>query len=321
MAHIVSLLILILTVFSSFPIALAQDSPRKPTIAIVSFPNPANYYDSTIGNGLTDLFISELMKTDLYRIVERDGLPELIDEIDLGQSDYAHPNSAIPKGLFEGAEYLLLTKVTNFGETERTYGGGLFLFGGVKKSEAYVRLDFRIVDATTREVIYTGYGDGLDKKSGVAIGGFSAGSGSSINISSRSFLQSRLGKATLKALNGLIGQMNQTLLNRRDSGAARARAYQQAVEGESLRATTGSVLAVVNNDTVIISIGSDQRLRAGDTLRVLRPNSVTDAKGNVVYTEEQEVALITITATQPDRSKAVLAAGGGINEGYVVRRQ
>ena len=105
MAQTVSILTAMLAVASFFPTTSAQNPPNKPTIAVISFANPSNYYDSTIGNGLTDLFISELMKRNLYRIVERDALPELIDEIDLGQSEYASPFEWV----IHRQEFLLVT--------------------------------------------------------------------------------------------------------------------------------------------------------------------------------------------------------------------
>jgi curli biogenesis system outer membrane secretion channel CsgG len=141
-----------------------QEQPqKKPVIGIKTFENPPNYANSTIGNGLT-VFITELAKTNKYQIVEREALKELIQEVELGQSTYGAKGSAVPKGRFKGMEYLFIAKVTNFGEKQKNIGGGgigVKILGGVvgRRSEAYVRIDFRIVDATTGEIVYVGSGD------------------------------------------------------------------------------------------------------------------------------------------------------------------
>src|SRR5260370_32074754 len=163
MKRVASMFAVSVVMLSCCAVAVAQGG--KPVIGIKAFENPPNYYSSTIGTGLSDLFTTELGKTGKYRIVEREALADLVGEVDLGKSGYGDKATAVPKGHFKGLEYLFVCKVTNFGEKERKVGAGGIggrVFGGAggRRAEAYVGLDFRIVRAPTQEVCVCGCGKG-----------------------------------------------------------------------------------------------------------------------------------------------------------------
>jgi curli biogenesis system outer membrane secretion channel CsgG len=308
-----------------------QEQPqKKPVIGIKTFENPPNYANSTIGNGLTDLFITELAKTNKYQIVEREALKELIQEVELGQSAYGAKGSAVPKGRFRGMEYLFIAKVTNFGEKQKNIGGGGIggkILGGVvgRRSEAYVRIDFRIVDATTGEIVYVGSGEGTDTTKGIAlIGGVLGEGGGVFNASDKSFLESQVGRATIKALEDIIQKMDHDFLARITSGAMTVKAQEttaaQAAE-EALKRSPGKILAVVNNQLIIVSLGAEHGLKIGDKLNVFKLETIKDSQGNVVYSEEKQIGVLTVTDVQADRSKAAVASGSGFAEGHIVRKQ
>ncbi len=64
-------------------VAFGQPSV-KPRIAVKTFENPTAYYNSTIGNALTEILVTELAKTGKYALVERQAVDELLKEIHLG---------------------------------------------------------------------------------------------------------------------------------------------------------------------------------------------------------------------------------------------
>ena len=66
MKRITSMFAIVTVILACSALALAQEG-GKPVIGIKAFENPPNYYNSTIGNGLSDLFTTELMKTNKYR--------------------------------------------------------------------------------------------------------------------------------------------------------------------------------------------------------------------------------------------------------------
>jgi curli biogenesis system outer membrane secretion channel CsgG len=309
---------------------LAQNQAKKPIVGIKTFENPPVYANSTIGNGLTDLFTTHLMNTDKYTIIERAALGELVQEVDLGRSGYVDQKSAVRKGHIKGLEYLFVGKVTNFGEREKKTGlGGIggSVFGGLglKKSEAYVRIDFRIVDSTTGEVLYAGYGEGEDKTKGISFGGgvFGEGAGA-VDMSTTSFLESMVGRATLKAIDNVIEKMDHNFLSKITSGAAQVKGDEAAARQEAEEAiqnAPGKILAVVSDQLIIISLGAEHGLKLGDKLNVFKLENVKDSNGNVVFSEEKQIGVLTVTEVQPDRSKAAKASGAGLTEGMVIRKQ
>jgi curli biogenesis system outer membrane secretion channel CsgG len=328
MKRVASMFAVSAVILSCCALALAQEG--KPVIGIKAFENPPNYYNSTIGNGLSDLFTTELGRTGKYRIVEREALGDLVGEVDLGKSGYGDKATAVPKGHFKGLEYLFICKVTNFGEKERKVGAGgiggrVFGGAGVRRTEAYVRLDFRIVDATSREVVYVGSGEGSDSTTGVSADGGAFGSGAgAINFSDRSFLDSQVGRATLKSIKDVIDKMDHNFLANRTSGSADIKGKEAAARGaaeSAAQSAPGKILAVVNNQLIIVSLGDAQGLKIGDKLRVFKEVPVTDSKGKVVYSEEKEIGTLTVTEVQADRSKAALSSGAGVAEGLIVRKQ
>jgi curli biogenesis system outer membrane secretion channel CsgG len=330
MKRIASMFAVAAVILSCCALALGQEGSGKPVLGIKAFENPPNYYNSTIGTGLADLFTTELVKTNKYKIVEREALGDLVGEVDLGKSGYGDKATAVPKGHFKGLEYLFVCKVTNFGEKERKVGAGgiggrVFGGAGVRKSEAYVRLDFRIVDATTREVIYAGSGEGNDSTTGVSVDGGAFGSGAGrIDFSDRSFLDSMVGRATMKSIKDVIAKMDHNFIASRTSGSADIKAKEASARGAAEAAAEsapGKILAVVSNQLIIVSLGGAQGLKLGDKLRVLKEVGVTDSKGKVVYSEEKEIGLLTVTDVQADRSKTVLTSGTGVSEGQIVRKQ
>jgi curli biogenesis system outer membrane secretion channel CsgG len=328
MKRVTSMFSVSVVILACYTAALAQGG--KPVIGIKAFENPPNYYNSTIGTGLSDLFTTELGKTGKYRIVEREALADLVGEVDLGKSGYGDKATAVPKGHFKGLEYLFICKVTNFGEKERKVGAGgiggrVFGGAGVRRTEAYVRLDFRIVDATTREVVYVGSGEGSDSTTGVSADGGAFGSGAgAINFSDRSFLDSQVGRATMKSIKDVIDKMDHNFLAGRASGSAEIKGKEAEARNEAeaaAQSAPGKILAVVSNQLIIVSLGGAQGLKIGDKLRVFKEVPVTDSKGKVVYSEEKEVGVLTVIDVQADRSKTSLSSGASVAEGLIVRKQ
>src|SRR5262245_50121168 len=176
--------------------ASAQSIEHKPVIGVTTFENRSGCHSANLGPGLTDLFVTELMKTGRYKIIERDDLNDLVDEIELGRSGYLDRKSSVRKGHVQGLEYLAIGKVTNFGESENAYGWLV----GYHTREAYVRIDFRIVDATTGEVVYSGLGEGADSTKGLAFTVSTAGPAAAPDLTSAAFLKSQIGRATVKAI-------------------------------------------------------------------------------------------------------------------------
>ena len=86
-------------------------------------------------------------------------------------------------------------------------------------------------------------------------------------------------------------------------------------------ARPGKVLAAVSDDSIIVSLGSSQGLKIGDSLEAFCQIDIKDSGGTTVFIEERPVAILTITELQQDRSKATRVSGGAVEEGLIVRKQ
>jgi len=97
------------------------------------------------------------------------------------------------------------------------------------------------------------------------------------------------------------------------------------LEGEAqsavnaLKSSPGKVLAVVNKNTIIVSLGSKQGFKAGDKLKLYESVDIKDDKGAVVFSEEKPVGDLTLDAVQEERSKATFSGSAEVKSGWTVK--
>ena len=130
--------------------------------------------------GLRDMLTTAMVQSKRYRVLERQNLGSLQQEMSLGNSGYTD-KSGIKKGGIKGADLLIMGAVT--GWEPGTSGGGGALGGGLlgkagalfgaargayKKSS--MAMDIRIVDTHTSEVLAATRVEGVAKD--VSLGGF-----------------------------------------------------------------------------------------------------------------------------------------------------
>lgn len=120
------------------PYAAAQDT--RPGIGVLPFVNGGSYglesedFDA-FEVGLQQMLITELAVNDELRLVERSRLNTLMEEQDLGASGRVDANTAARIGQLIGAKYMIL--------------------GGFIDWYSDLRLDARIVDVETGEIVKT----------------------------------------------------------------------------------------------------------------------------------------------------------------------
>jgi curli biogenesis system outer membrane secretion channel CsgG len=121
----------------------------------------SNYAGYT--TGLRDMLTTTLVQTKRYRVLERQNLASLQQEMSLSSSGYTD-KSGIKKGGIKGADILIMGAITGWDPGSSGGGGGLgggvlgkasALFGAIggafKKSS--MAMDVRIVDTHTSEVL------------------------------------------------------------------------------------------------------------------------------------------------------------------------
>jgi len=273
------------------------DSAGRPRVAVHTFENPPNYYNSTIGNGLTSIIITHLAQSGRFDVIQRgENLDLIVEEIDLGQSGYIESDTAVEMGHVLGVEYILSGRVTNFGYEETSAGGflgGLGGFGGLDLSEekAVVRLDFSLIDATTGTTVLAATAEGKESESGFSISGGDWGNWvGDISYDSDEFMDSMIGHATLKAVDSLMAQILELF----------------PIQAPILAATP---------DFVILEIGANAGIAEGMEFEVYRVTGVTNAAGEVVWEERALIGRVVVTQVELTSCKAEISSGSGFAEG------
>src|SRR5215217_2888111 len=143
---------LLLAVFAAPRLTRAASSD-KPRIAVLEFKNKADnqWWYRGGAEAAQDVFVTELVKSGKFRVVEREQLEALMKEKGLTLSGDVDPKTAIRVGKLLGVNYLLTGAVTEYGNTN-VGGGGGGVFAGKKKFVA--ALNARIIDTSTGEIAW-----------------------------------------------------------------------------------------------------------------------------------------------------------------------
>ena len=121
---------------ASLGVAPAQAAPPsvEPTVAVLYF----NYEGkdpqmAMLKKGIAQMLISDLSFNERFRIVERDRLQDLVEELELNQTAKIDPKTANKMGKLLGARYIIM-------------GGYFDLFGSL-------RIDARVVEVQTGKIV------------------------------------------------------------------------------------------------------------------------------------------------------------------------
>ncbi len=134
-------------------VAIAADKSTKPRLAVLEFKNKADnqWWYSGGAEAAQDVFVTELVKSGKFRVVEREQLAALMEEKNLTLSGDVDPSTAVKIGKLLGVNYLLTGAVTEYGNTD-VGGGGFGVSAGKRKFVA--ALNARLIDTSTGEVVW-----------------------------------------------------------------------------------------------------------------------------------------------------------------------
>jgi len=118
------------------PAPTALPDSLDATLAVLAFSNDTGdpRYDP-LGRGLASMMTSDLAAVPTVRLVERDRVQALLDELDFQQSAYVDPETALQVGLFVGADHVVV--------------------GSLTAVHPEIRLDTRVVRVETSEIVQT----------------------------------------------------------------------------------------------------------------------------------------------------------------------
>jgi curli biogenesis system outer membrane secretion channel CsgG len=287
------------------------------------------FWQPALGSGLAEMFITEIGKMKKFDVLESTALENLKDEIKLGDDGFVGKDEKVEKGGWAGADYMFRGKVTRFGAKSQSVGLGGFAPGGLgnlglKQNKTDVQIDWRLVDVTTRKIVKTGKATAAETGVGFNVGVAVGGAGGNIGFNNKEFMDSALGKATVKALAIIMAELKDTQVAASGRQLAKASAAQKAQDAANaaltaLRNTPGKVLAVINKTTVIVTLGSKQGFKAGDKLKLYEVVDTKDDKGAVVFSEEKLAGEVTLDNVQDEKSKATYSGTAEVKSGWVVK--
>jgi curli biogenesis system outer membrane secretion channel CsgG len=163
---------------------IAPYSGPKARVVVAEFEVKAAKAAGEIGSGLREMFISLLMDSRRFSVLERQALEALQKEQDLAPAQESAEEGNLPKkGRIKSAELVIAAAVTEFepqasGGSAGIGGGGGIASGilggllGAASNKAHLALDIRLIDASTSEIVAAVHVQG--QASDVA-GGFMAG--------------------------------------------------------------------------------------------------------------------------------------------------
>lgn len=251
----------------------------KKRIAVLEFENKVSnrWWDRSwnIEDSLTEMVITELMKTDRFIVVERGALDEILSEQDLGASGRVRQETAARVGEVLGAQVLVKGAVTEFIEKESGGAGGIIVSGlgiGGRTNTGHVAIDMRIIDATTGQIISSERAEGKITSSGIGGIGFFSG----VAFGGTTYKKTALGQATREAVteavmfvvNNMEDEPWQGMIVKADGGQVYINA------GYNMNINTGSVFTVYSKGEDLIdpssglSLGS--ALTRSGTIRVVQ---------------------------------------------------
>ncbi len=301
--------------------ALAQDA-KPPTVVVAKTEASAvASWQPAMGEGLAQMIITELTKLPNVKVLESVGLDDLRAERALGESGEVAQSEAVKKGQWKGADYTFKTTMTRFGSKQNSYGGGgvpvPIPFGGggfsIKKSENEVQIDWRIIDNATREIVpgASGRAVGVEKGTGFNFSSWTGG-GFSDN---REFMDSALGKATMKAINQLVEQVRPLKLQ---PGARTQNAANDAAAASAALRNVKGVVKMVDGSEIWISLGANNGFNKGDKVKIYKPVEKKNKKGEVIATTYELVGEMVLTKVQKDKSVGQYSGSAQVSEDWVV---
>jgi curli biogenesis system outer membrane secretion channel CsgG len=152
----------------------------KPRIAVLEFKNKADnqWWYHGGAEAAQDVFVTELVKSGKFRVVEREQLEALMQEKNLSLSGDVDPSTAVKIGKLLGVNYLLTGAITEYGAAEKgAHGSGIGRIPGFSagKRNFTAAMNARLIDTSTGEVVWADEARGEESSVKVSVGGFGGG--------------------------------------------------------------------------------------------------------------------------------------------------
>lgn len=288
------ILIVVLTLLT----ALSADAQLKKRVAVSRFENRSGSGYHHLGEGVADMLVTALVKSNKFSPLERQELEKVLAEQKLGESGLVTAETAPKIGKLLGVELLVVGSISEFGQKEKKVSGGIsFLSGGIKTKTSRAVVDVRLVNTVTGEIVAAETCEGEESSTGIAV------DYEDIDFSNMdSWDDTDIGKATREAVDGVV---------------------ELIVKNMASIPWAGKVLKVNADGTILIKPGSEGNVKPGMEFEIYRlGEAVKDPDtGLDLGAEEERVAKIKVTedALKGKAAKAKVVEGSGIQTNDIVR--
>lgn len=251
--------------------------------------------------GVSDILVNKLVESGQYSVIERSRLDAVLKEQNLGASGRVDASTAAEIGRILGVDIVIVGSITQFDLEQRQENIAVPIFGQSKKdTNAYVKLNARMINTTTAEIVGTAEGNGTANQADRSTTIFGFGGGSATNNESK-----LLSTATEKA----VLQVVETFNSKAESVAT------------SPRAISNAVIADVVGNQVILNKGSRDGFQVGMRVSIERiTKQVKDpATGRVIRQLTQPVGMIELTEVDGQSSVGRVVSGAKFQVGDLAK--
>ncbi|MEM7050878.1 MAG: CsgG/HfaB family protein [Acidobacteriota bacterium] len=164
-----------------FALALAPAAfADKPRIAVLEFQNKADnqYWYHGGAEAAQDVFVTELVKSRKFRVIEREQINAIMKEKGLALSGDVSAATAMKIGKLLGVEYMLAGAVTEYGITDTgAHGRRVGRVPGFRagKRNFVAAMNARIFSVNTGEILWADEARAEESSVKVSVGGFGGG--------------------------------------------------------------------------------------------------------------------------------------------------
>jgi curli biogenesis system outer membrane secretion channel CsgG len=247
----------------------AATGQAKPRVAVLAFENNStfSFWGDRLGLAASDELTTQLVKSGQFSVVERQQVKALLDEQALGMSGAIDAATAARIGKLLGVQAVVLGSITQFSVQQRSGGIGRL---SASFTEAESKVDARLVDTSTGEVLVVAEGDGKTRFGGARY--------KDMNLQNE-FQEGVAQEALRPALEKVVA----SVLDQKDRFAAAA------------PAPTGQIVGV-REGNIYVDKGENFGLKVGQRLEVVRVvDVIKDASGNVLDEITEKVGVIEVT--------------------------
>lgn len=265
-----SVLLALLAVLVQVPTADAAG--KKIRVAVMDFQNNSTWawWGDHLGEAANDEFVTQLVTSNEFSVIERQKLQAILQEQALGASGAVQSSTAAKIGKLLGVQLIFTGSITAF-SIKKT--GGTIAGFGASVSKAESKLDVRMIDVNTGEILLVATGAGNKKMGGASFHG-------------TSFEQQYDEGVATEALRPAIEEVTKQVL-----------AQLPKLSNLAPASGSGKVVQVANPKQIYIDgVSADGDVHVGDVFAVYRvTNEIKDDDGNVLDTVTEKVGEIIVT--------------------------